>query len=140
MTLTESRQRNAVSEGMALGLVLCGHESISESKASIDLSVVGAWRAWPYSAHFPRVDSQVQRFLDGTRVMTHAEESHQTWVFYWSRSWPPTICRRDPSWNAADPSDVEHAVNMIDGDVPADGWMRLAEDFWNRLVRPTGTR
>jgi hypothetical protein len=44
MTITPSRQRNAVSEGMALGLLLCDRSSLPFDKFRVDLAFEGAWQ------------------------------------------------------------------------------------------------
>ncbi len=50
--LTPARQRNAVSEGMALGLLLCGRSSVLHDKVRVDLAFEGAWRTWNYTPQF----------------------------------------------------------------------------------------
>jgi hypothetical protein len=42
MAVTPSRQRNAVSEGVALGLVMCDRFTLPRDKVGIDLSFEGA--------------------------------------------------------------------------------------------------
>jgi hypothetical protein len=42
MAITPSRQRNAVSEGMALGLIMCNRFTLPYDKLGIDLSFGGA--------------------------------------------------------------------------------------------------
>jgi hypothetical protein len=46
--LTSTQQRNAVSEGMALGLVMCQRDTLPFDKVGIDLAFTGAWRSWQY--------------------------------------------------------------------------------------------
>lgn len=46
MAITATRQRNAVSEGAALGLVMCGHFDIPSETWRVSLAFEGAWRAW----------------------------------------------------------------------------------------------
>lgn len=137
MKLTDSQQRNTVSEGMAFGLLLCGHESMPPGdlgKVDVDLSFEGAFRSWDYASRYPVVDSALRRFGNGSKEMIHASEQNHTWAFYWAEGWPLTIRRRDPEWDASDASDVNHAVSVIDEAVPAEAWAGLAEDFWTRLV------
>lgn len=64
--------RNAVSEGVALGLIMCGRSSLPFDKVRVDLALEGAWRSWRYSQRFPQVDTDLGKGLDGVRAMTRA--------------------------------------------------------------------
>ncbi|MGE0307166.1 MAG: hypothetical protein AB7Q27_15565 [Acidimicrobiia bacterium] len=59
-----SRQRNAVSEGMALGLLMCGRDELRFEKTSIDLAFMSAWRKWPFTDRFRQVDTDMRHGLD----------------------------------------------------------------------------
>lgn len=55
--LSEARQRNAVSEGFALGLMMCGYDSLRISNftgTDVNLSIAYAWRHWEYTTRFPK--------------------------------------------------------------------------------------
>jgi hypothetical protein len=136
MTLTDSQQRNVVSEGMAFGLLLGGHDAVPSGlgKTDVDLSFEGAFRDWAYASRYPVVANALRKFGNGSTPMLHAREQNHTTAFYWAEGWPLTVCRRDPSWDAATPSDVAFAVEVIDSEVPAASWADLADDFWYRLV------
>lgn len=41
MKLTSTQQRNAVSEGSALGLLMCGRDALPYNKITVDLSFAG---------------------------------------------------------------------------------------------------
>ena len=59
MTLTPTRQRNSVSEGIALGLVLLGHFDLPFDKVTADLAFTGAWRSWTYTSRFPQIQTDL---------------------------------------------------------------------------------
>jgi len=134
MAFTPARQRNAVSEGMALGLIMCDCGALPWDKVSIDLSFEGAWRSWQHRRRFPQVDTDIRQGLDGVWAMTRADERKHTFSLYWDTDGPEiTVCPR-PVWSDGE-VDVDQAVKWIDGDVPADGWRELAGDFLERLKR-----
>lgn len=66
--------------------------------------------------------------------MTRADERKHTVSLYWDTDGPEiTICPR-PVWFDGE-VDVDQAVKWIDGDVLADGWRELAEDFLKRFKK-----
>lgn len=134
MAITPARQRNAVSEGMALGLILSGHSSIPFNKLSVDLAFEGAFRDWRYADRFPQVRTDLRNGSDGVWVMTRATESKHVWVLFWDTSGRELhISARQQDWDPNDDNDVEYALNVIDGDVPREGWISLAQDFLKGL-------
>jgi hypothetical protein len=136
VAMTPTRQRNAVSEGMALGLVLCGRDSLPFEKVDVDLAFAGAWRAWEWRNRFPQVNTDLANGLDGTWAMTRATKSKRAWALFWDTSGGQlTVQSRQPDWDPADDDDVDFALGVIDGDVPAEGWMALAREFLRRLDR-----
>lgn len=134
MAITPARQRNAVSEGMALGLVLSGHAAFRFNKFAVDLAFDAAFRSWPYADRYPQVGTDLRKGSDGVRVMTHATESKKVWVLFWDTSGREIqIFARQHDWNPDDDEDVSYALRMIDGDVPRSGWVSLAQSFLTEL-------
>lgn len=134
MALTPDRQRNAVSEGAALGLVMSGRTTIPYEKFRVDLAFNGAWRGWQYTDQFPRVTTDLKN-MEGTRALIHVDRNRSTKVLYWDNSGRDlSICARDDEWDPSDESEVQYALNVIGGDVPLDGWVSLAKDFLNQMA------
>lgn len=132
MASTPSRQRNAVSEGVALGLVMCDRFTLPWNKFAVDLSFDGAWRTWQYSYRFPQVKTDIRNGKDGTWVITRADERKHTLNFYWDTGGPEISIYPQASW--ADGSvEVDQAAAWIDGGVLAEGWRDLAADLLRRL-------
>ena len=134
MAITSSRQRNAVSEGMALGLIMCGRDTLPWDKIAIDLSFEGAWQSWQYKHGFSQVDTDIRHGSDGVWVMTHADERKQTFNFYWDTSGREIAINARNVW-ADQEVDVDQAAQWIDGDVPAGDWHELATDFLQRFEK-----
>lgn len=127
MQISASRQRNSVSQGFALGLLLNGYRSIGGNKLSIDMAFNSAWRRWPHRSLFPTVDSNVRRHMDGYSVIVHATEARHTFALFWEPSGDGyVIVARQDDWSADDPDDVDFALRVIDGGLTADAWKRLA--------------
>ncbi|WP_374928610.1 hypothetical protein [Kytococcus sedentarius] len=127
MTISVARQRNAVSQGLALGFLLNGATGLEGNKTSIDMAVVGAWRKWPHKHLFPNVHTQLTKHYDGMRVLTHADATRHVFCLYWeSVGAGYDIYARQNDWFIDDPDDIRYALNMIDGDLSADAWECLA--------------
>lgn len=136
MALTPARQRNGVSEGMALGLLICGRDSLPFDKVAVDLAFEGAWRSWTYRTKFPQVNTDLSKGSDGARVMTRADADKRVYALYWERGGRTiSIHPRQPEWTPNDRNDLDYAVEMIDGDVPLAGWEELAREFLRRFER-----
>lgn len=129
MKMTATSQRNAVSEGAALGFVALGYDRINFEKVRVDLAFEATWRNWPYSSRFSQVGTDVRQGLDGVNVMTHASEKKHTACFYWERGNELTIFWRQHDFNPTSDDDLMWAAGMVDGDVPLEGWKTLAQGF-----------
>jgi hypothetical protein len=141
MPITAARQRNAVSEGIALGLLMLGYDSLPLDKVRVDLAFGGAWRAWSYRGCFPRVGTDLRNGSDGVWVMTHATESRHSWLFYWdTRQGVLSIMYRSPDLDLQEPEDLAYAVRTITGEVPVDGWVSLAQSFLDRFEPRSSTK
>lgn len=131
VSITPARQRNAVSEGVALGLVLCGINSVPSARSRVDLPFESAWSSWEYCDQFPQVNTDLAKGLNASLAMTHADKNKRTRVLYWDTSerGKYRIAAHQSDWDPTDDDDVEYAVSAIDGGVPADGWVSLARKF-----------
>lgn len=140
--MTATRQRNAVSEGMALGLVMCGVESVPNERWRVDLAFSGAWRSWAYRDRFPQVNTDIRQGLNGSIAMTRATERKHTMALFWEADRELSIYSRDADgWEIEDQEAVDFALSMVDGEVPLEGWASLARDFLERMrpSQPSGT-
>lgn len=107
------------SEGMALGLLMCGHASMPNgSKPTVELAFARAWRRWPYCSRFGFVGSD--RRQDEWYQITHARKGTRTWNLYWDRD---TICYRqsDPEFRPT----AEEVAESISDSIPATAWRDL---------------
>lgn len=138
MAISAARQRNAVSEGFALGLCILERYEFPFEKMRVELAFENAWRDWPerYKSQFSQVATDLRNGTDAVWVMTHADQGKRTMVFFWEVTGPKiTIYGRSGDWNSDDPEDVAYAVRVIDGDVPIEGWVSLAQEFVSHLDR-----
>jgi hypothetical protein len=137
--ITPSRQRNAVSEGAALGFLACKIDRIRFEKWRVDLAFEGAWRSWTYRSRFSQVNTDLTHGLDGYIAMTRAGERSHTSTLYWTRERELTIWWRHEHWDPHNHDDLAWTASMIDGDVPLSGWVDLAQSFLNRFQRESST-
>lgn len=134
MALTPSRQRNAVSEGMGLGLLMRGRDSLPYDKTRLDLAFANAWRSWPHRSKFPQVNTDLANGLDETWAFTRVDAQKKTVVLYWRQEARQfQICARQPDWTPENREDLDFAAEAIDGDVPLTAWGELAQEFLNRF-------
>jgi hypothetical protein len=77
--ITPARQRNAVSQGIALGFCMLERYEFKFDKMRVDLAFEHAWRDWPdgYKSQFPQVSTDLSKGTDAVWVMTHADERKQ---------------------------------------------------------------
>ena len=135
MAITAARQRNAVSEGAALGLVMCGHFEIPSETWRVSMAFEGAWRAWDeqYKQPFSQVSTDLRQGLNGYIAMTRADERKHVFSLFWVRSGTAfKIYAR--SWCSGDDFDADEVAATIDGGLPAGAWQELAQDFLDRMT------
>lgn len=131
MRISASRQRNAVSQGMALGLLMRDRGRLPVDKVVVDLVFESVWRTWDHRHEFPQVSTDLRNGLDGYIAITHADERKSVWHLYWdSSTWPPQIHARE-RWRGVD-IDPDEVAQGIDGSVPATAWAALAHAFLER--------
>lgn len=56
MKLSKALQETYVSQGLALGVLAAGRESLPARKLEFELALKGAWRGFPYASQFPQFD------------------------------------------------------------------------------------
>jgi hypothetical protein len=119
---------------MALGLLMCGRNALPFNKLHVDLAFAGAWRGWAYRDRFSQVSTDVGKGLDGYVAMTRADERKQVSNLYWETSGRELVIRARAQWvdEGVDPHIV---ADSIAGDVPAQAWRELAEEFLQRFER-----
>lgn len=132
--ITPARQRNAVSEGMALGLLMAGRDVLPYDKVRVGLAFEGAWRGWDFRGRFPQVSTDLRNGSDGVHVMTRADEQKHVWHLFWEREGRDLRIVARPQWEqeAIEPDIV---ADSLDGDVAPTGWLALAESFLERFDR-----
>lgn len=135
MGMTATQQRNAVSEGMALGLVALGRDRIRFVKLTVDLAFKHAWRDWPHRGGFTQVATDLSKGLDEVHVMTRATKGKHTACFYWTTGRELVVHWRQHDFDPASEDDLAWATEVLDGDVPLIGWKTLAQNFLDRYER-----
>lgn len=85
MGFSRGRQRQAVSEGVALGLVVCGTYAIPSASWGLSRSFEAAWRGWDrrWRTRFLQVDAELRNGLDGYVALTHADDATWATCLYW---------------------------------------------------------
>lgn len=130
MALTPTVQRNAVSEGIALGLVACGRGVLPLDTGRLGDAFESAWRTWVHRVRFPQIETDLSDGEDGASAMTKADKAKEAWALYWAEvDGELLIQARQPDWSPDDPEDLNYAAVVIDGDVPLADWAALAREF-----------
>lgn len=123
--LTPHHQRNAVSEGVAFGLVLCGVYSIDFEGThitSVELGFENSWREWQHTTKFPQVATDLRNGSNAKYVMTHADYRKHTQCFYW-QDW---VIHERPFLSHNEDMSEDKVAALIGGCVSVDGWKSLA--------------
>jgi hypothetical protein len=141
VAITPTRQRNSVSQGIGLGLLLQGISELPADKVKLDLAITRAWRNWEFKDRFPQVATDLRKGMDGVRVLTRAGERRQGFLLWWTvdeSAWVMVL--RQPDWDPTDEGDLDFALEMLDGDVSAEGWRSLARGMLDALdLKPDAT-
>lgn len=133
MTLSSTRQRNAVSEGFALGLLRNDRVELPRDKVAIDLAFDHAWRNWDRKHLYPQVSTDLRNGSDGIYVITRARKNHGVIHFYWDAdSWPYKVVARH---GASSIEEVESIAENIDGGLPLSVWAELVRLFLDRAEK-----
>jgi hypothetical protein len=132
MTMTPSRQRNAVSEGMALGILMCGRNEIPWDKLGIDLSFETAWRSWPHRDRFSQVSTDLRNGSDGVWIVTRADAKKRVWHLFWDTSGSTIAIHARAQWDDED-VDPHVVASSISDDISAEAWRALASDFLSKM-------
>ena len=119
---------------MALGLLMCGRDSVPFNKLRVDLAFEAAWRDWAYRDRFSQVNTGLRNGSPGSSVMSRANERKQVWNLYWDSSGGELVVYAHGQSENED-IDLRVVACSIDGDVPPAGWRALAEDFLERFER-----
>ena len=134
MALTPTVQRNAVSEGMALGLLACGRDALPADEGPLGRAFEKAWLGWAHRVRFPQVETDLSEGGDGVTAMTSADKPKQAWALYWMRNGDEFLVQaRQPDWSPDDPDDLNYAAVVIDGGVSLVEWEALAREFLRHL-------
>ncbi len=111
---------------------MLGRHEFNFDKIRVDLAFEHAWSSLPieYRAKFPQVATDLRNGTDATWVMAHADKGKRVTPLFWEWSGGQlSIYQRGEGWDSSVPRDVEYALSMVDGDVPLDGWIALANEF-----------
>lgn len=133
--LTRTRQRNAVSEGFAFGLLQCGYSSIDFPQihmTSVNTRLEDAWYEWAHRETFPQVSTDLRNGSNAELVFTEADSRKGTWCYYWEDF---QVFER-PQIEGRQDVTLEEVADMIDGDLSAKAWKQLAIIFLKHLDLP----
>ena len=108
---------NEFSEGIALGVLMCGRDGIPHDKVNFELAFSGAWRRWQHQSKYPFVGGPTKK--DEIYQMTHAGERHHVNYLYWDGL---NIQARGNS--DLDAETIAHAIHQ---GIPASAWHELVE-------------
>ncbi len=130
--LSDTRQRNAVSEGFAIGLLAIGHHELDRRSPAYESAFARAWRGWAYSDRFPRVSLDLKRGLRADLVFTRATERKQTFGLYWKADGHSVLIEVRSDLDRQEP-DLDSLAQVVDGDLDVPAWAELATAYIERL-------
>lgn len=133
MSLSASQQRNAVSEGFALGLLSNGYGGVRDDKESIDHSVEEAWSAWEERHRFPQVSADIRKGLAGSIVMTRRQGIPSRGLV-WSEGPEYQVLVKVSELDPDRVDDLEFLASLIQGNLSLGHWKELGK----KLVESAG--
>lgn len=139
MSLSASQQRNAVSEGFALGLISNGYRGLRDDKVAIDLSVEEAWSKWSERSRFPQVSTDLRKGLAGSIVMSRRQGVPSRGLV-WSHDPEYQVLIKVGELDPRRVDDLEFLASLIRGKLSLDQWKALGrllvEEAGDELLIP----
>lgn len=133
--MTKTHDRNALSAGLALGLIACGHDCLPQTdKMNLEFAFQHAWRKWKHRARFPTIKLDGPGTVDTILQMTHATVRKQVPYLYWARDDDDHshVIRARHSATPFD-VDIEGLAHYLDSHISVEAWRELAADFLDDL-------
>lgn len=115
-SLSRNAQLVALGEGLALGAIMHGIDSIGWNKGDLELRFRAAWRAWTHRSHLPAIDAGPTRDDVLIQAVDRSARRRGPIVAEW--------VDRAPRLRHEDWSHVEVAESIHDG-IPAQAWADL---------------
>lgn len=118
---SKAQQETALGEGLAIGTLALGVESVPSDKLAIEFAFRHAWPRWEHNYKFPVVKANLDR-TDILRILHDAEGRRGAYVASWAtdrRTFEPYLRQDWPIEEAAESVGEDYGVNLS-------GWTALA--------------
>ncbi|MGV8912488.1 MAG: hypothetical protein ACOH14_07720 [Rhodoglobus sp.] len=122
--MTKDQQWKTVAEGLALGCLLLGVDTLTANKMRVQFAFAHAWRAWSRSSAFPSVsprDFYIYVSKSSRRIGVSA-------AWNWGGELVPYLTIE--GWDAVESLEVFAEAEMIS----AEDWQSLARSFIDELA------
>lgn len=131
--MTKAHDQNALSLGIALGLVASGHDRLPNvDKMAIEFSFERAWQLWPHRAKFSGLRIGGLGTVDTIWQITHADRHKRAPYLYWSNEGGENLILPRFEESVFD-VDLEGLAEYLNDQVSVDDWRSLATAFLDRL-------
>ena len=129
---TKKQQKLTVAEGIAVGAVALGIDSLAYSKMRFEFAVESAWYRWDYASHFPSLLGQ----HGGNEIWLAVGDSGNSrrmnrWEIEGGRMYPVTF----DDWSPEDCWDV----SLKEYGVPLHGWVDLTKMIHDHMAERSET-
>lgn len=119
---TKTRQQVALGQGLALGALMLGVESVNGNKPDLEWDFRRAWQDWEYTHHFPAVHVSIPR-NDVLHILYDSKGRRGPILAYWEGSWPFVPTLRVDGWTA------DEIAAIILESIPAAAWEKLVRSW-----------
>lgn len=127
MSDSKATQETEVAQGLALGALMLGVDSITGKKPTLEYAFRDAWRNWPHAGRYPTIQTGPTHD-DVFRVMDKSMRPPRNNLVHWESQWPYRPARL-VDWDDQDLAEV------INEDIPAGQWAALVQSWLsNRRV------
>lgn len=119
--LSKAHQQTILGEGLALGAVLSGLDSLTGNPTTLKLDFRAAWRAWPHASRLPVIKAGPSQD-DVLHILGKSSRRSTMHVAEWHGSWPfvPVILQ---DWSS------DELAESIHEDIPAESWRDLVRTW-----------
>ncbi|MGW3788452.1 hypothetical protein ACWD5Z_27995 [Micromonospora chokoriensis] len=129
MAKTQAVQQTEVGDGLALGVLAVGVDSVPRDKMAIELAFRRAWRKWPHASTYPAIKAGPSFDDIYIQILLRSERRRwgcTVWRNEGNRLYPELV---GESWTFEDGMELHVRASGV----PEAGWRQLAELFLDSL-------
>jgi len=124
--MTKASDQTVLGQGLALGTIMLGVDSVMAQKQRLELDFRRAWRAWPHRDKFSQIKAGPESD-DLLHILNASGRSPRSKFAFWASEWPFIPVLEFEHWSYKD------VAESIDDTIPAEAWRELAVSWLSQF-------